>query len=237
MPLVIRSFRESFVRSELRDAKVERQRPAAHGLIFPQRYLALRRTQLRLQLLALQSGRGAAVQVRKRPVQGGHRRQIPACQRGTFIFMLLLLLLLLILRKRLITFYLFYFFQTQDAGRVRSRVEQQKRKRKHQEGTTMATFHSSANVKPLSGQQRLFVLQRRCFLLRNLDKVRTVRDRQKDRAKLAHTQQTQQVAGRSRRILNKSGSGATTTTTTAVETTKIIPLPPTPAQVNYPPFN
>lgn len=60
---------------------------------------------------------------------------------------------------------------------------------------------SSITLRPLSVQQRAFVLQHRCFLLRNLDKVRDWRDRQKDRIKLA--KQQHQMVGRTRRFISR----------------------------------
>lgn len=79
----------------------------------------------------------------------------------------------------------------------------QKRKRKTQlQGKTSLTICSSSiNLRPLSTQQRAFVLQHRCFLLRNLDKVRDWRDRQKDRIKLA--KQQHQMVGRTRRFISR----------------------------------
>ena len=62
---------------------------------------------------------------------------------------------------------------------------------------------SAINLRPLSIQQRIFVLQRRCFLLRNLDKVRDWRDRQKE--KIKQEKQLNQVVGRStRRVISRT---------------------------------
>ena len=67
--------------------------------------------------------------------------------------------------------------------------------------TSLAICSSSINLRPLSTQQRVFVLQHRCFLLRNLDKVRDWRDRQKDRMKQA--KQQHQTIGRTRRFISR----------------------------------
>ena len=86
------------------------------------------------------------------------------------------------------------------------KANQQKRKRKtgQQGKTPLAVCSLSINPRPLSSQQRAFVLLRRCFLLRNLDKVRDWRDQQKDRMKQAQLQQNQQQnAGRSRRFISR----------------------------------
>ena len=87
-------------------------------------------------------------------------------------------------------------------------MSQQKRKRKAgQQGKAPVTVCSlTVNPRPLSAQQRAFVLLRRCFLLRNLDKVRDWRDQQKDRMKQVQLQQNQhQNAGRSRRFIARPG--------------------------------
>lgn len=94
----------------------------------------------------------------------------------------------------------------QDPGtgsKLPQKLSLQKRKRKTQvQGKTNLTICSSSmNLRPLSAQQRVFVLQHRCFLLRNLDKVRDWRDRQKDRIKQA--KQQHQTVGRSRRFVSR----------------------------------
>ncbi|XP_057381626.1 histone-lysine N-methyltransferase ash1-like [Daphnia carinata] len=88
-------------------------------------------------------------------------------------------------------------------SKLPQKLSLQKRKRKTQvQGKTHLTICSSSiNLRPLSAQQRVFVLQHRCFLLRNLDKVRDWRDRQKDRIKQA--KQQNQIVGRSRRFISR----------------------------------
>lgn len=88
------------------------------------------------------------------------------------------------------------------------KIVQQKRKRKTQQqgNLSLITVTSSNSLRPLSAQQRSFVLQHRCFLLRNLDKVREWRDRQKDRIKLAQQQQ-QNNNGRARRLTSRPSVG------------------------------
>ncbi|KAI9555346.1 hypothetical protein GHT06_017861 [Daphnia sinensis] len=88
-------------------------------------------------------------------------------------------------------------------SKLPQKLSLQKRKRKTQvQGKTNLTVCSSSmNLRPLSAQQRVFVLQHRCFLLRNLDKVRDWRDRQKDKIKQA--KQQNQTVGRARRIISR----------------------------------
>jgi len=90
-------------------------------------------------------------------------------------------------------------------------AQPQKRKRKTQQQqgkpNNLSSFCSlTVNLKPMSTQQRIFVLDHRCFLLRNLDKVRDWRDRQKDRMKQQAQQQQQQTSniGRNRRFFSTS---------------------------------
>lgn len=115
----------------------------------------------------------------------------------------------------------FIRFQAQDAASSKQGVgklivSQQKRKRKTQQqggkGGNLFLGSLTMNLKPLSCQQRGFVLEHRCFLLRNLDKVRDWRDRQKDRLKQqAQRQQNPTSSSRTRRFITKSEPLATTT--------------------------
>ena len=66
-----------------------------------------------------------------------------------------------------------------------------------------ATLHG-VQLRPLSASQRAFVQQRRCFLVRGLERVRRLREAAKERLRLAHLkQQQQQQSSRSRRFLQK----------------------------------
>ena len=109
--------------------------------------------------------------------------------------------------------------------------QKRKRKRQQQDGKTSGPGsnplpHLVANLKPLSSQQRSFILQRHCFLVRNLERVRRCRDREKDRIRLAQNQQQQ--AGRTRRFLQKVVQVESAVATAAPVVCSAPPVPAAP---------